>query len=128
MYQVNALPCLQCLPKIAPPLEAVHPPFDEGHYLILSILKAANTGVRNTGTISGNLMLKHAHPDFPSDLFVSFEAANCKMVIRSTTEDSVVSPQDFLAMDMTKVSDIIWLVSQFVHFGTESYQIVELMS
>ena len=52
-------------------------------------------------------MLKHLHPEFPSDLYVPFEAVNAKIIIRSTTEDFVVSPKEFLAMDMTKVgSDV----------------------
>ena len=59
--------------------------------------------MRNLGTIAGNLMLKHLHPEFPSDLYVLFEAVNAKVVIRSTTEDIVASPKEFLAMDMTKV-------------------------
>jgi xanthine dehydrogenase/oxidase len=45
-------------------------------------MKVANTGVRNGGTLAGNLMLKHAHNDFPSDLFILFESVATKLVIR----------------------------------------------
>ena len=30
----------------------------------------ANVGVRNQGTLAGNLMMKHAHTDFPSDVYI----------------------------------------------------------
>ena len=33
----------------------------------------ASVGIRNQGTLAGNLMLKHAHNDFPSDVFLSLE-------------------------------------------------------
>lgn len=37
------------------------------------IRKIANTGVRNTGTWAGNLVMKHNHIEFPSDVFICFE-------------------------------------------------------
>jgi xanthine dehydrogenase/oxidase len=66
--------------------------------------KVATTGVRNAGTLAGNLMLKHAHPEFPSDIFALFEAANGKLIVRSPSDEVVVSPLEFLALDMTKVT------------------------
>ncbi|XP_035826275.1 indole-3-acetaldehyde oxidase [Aplysia californica] len=47
----------------------------------------ANVMVRNSGCIAGNLMIKHAHPDFPSDVFTFLEAAGAKVEIY----DSVTS-------------------------------------
>jgi xanthine dehydrogenase/oxidase len=34
------------------------------------LMKIASYAVRNQGTLAGNLMLKHAHTDFPSDVFL----------------------------------------------------------
>ncbi|BFZ03640.1 hypothetical protein BsWGS_06679 [Bradybaena similaris] len=34
----------------------------------------ASVLVRNAGSMAGNLMIKHAHPEFPSDLFTMLEA------------------------------------------------------
>jgi len=35
----------------------------------------ASYGIRNQGSLAGNLMMKHAHNDFPSDVFLSLETA-----------------------------------------------------
>jgi xanthine dehydrogenase/oxidase len=35
------------------------------------LMKIASYAVRNQGTLAGNLMLKHAHNDFPSDVFLT---------------------------------------------------------
>ena len=43
----------------------------------------AHPSVRNIGTIGGNLMLKHAYPDFPSDLFLLIETIGAKLIIKS---------------------------------------------
>ena len=47
----------------------------------------ANTAVRNTGTLAGNLMLKHAHQYFPSDLFLMLEALGANIVVASALEN-----------------------------------------
>ena len=41
----------------------------------------ANISVRNLGTLGGNLMLKHAHREFPSDIFVVLEAIGAMVTI-----------------------------------------------
>lgn len=33
------------------------------------------------GTIAGNLMIKHAHREFPSDIFLTLEALGAKLSI-----------------------------------------------
>ena len=43
----------------------------------------AHTAVRHTGTIAGNLMLKHKHNWFPSDVFCLLEASGAKLVVKS---------------------------------------------
>ena len=46
----------------------------------------ASTGVRNTGTLAGNLMLKHEHQYFPSDCFLMLETLGANVVVASATE------------------------------------------
>ncbi|CAH0726755.1 unnamed protein product, partial [Brenthis ino] len=41
----------------------------------------ANVPVKNIGTIGGNLAMKHAHPEFQSDLFVLFETVNATITL-----------------------------------------------
>ncbi len=43
--------------------------------------KVANVAVRAAGTLAGNFMMKHAKKEFPSDLFVDFEAAGAQIVV-----------------------------------------------
>ena len=65
--------------------------------------QVANTGVRNIGTIAGNLMLKHGHNDFPSDIFILLEAVKAKVVIKSKADGEVkASPIEFLGLEMKK--------------------------
>ncbi len=72
--------------------------------------KVANTNVRNVGTIAGNLMLKHAHNDFESDVFNLLECVGAQIsIMTSSREQSLHSPRDFLDVDMTK--KIIYFIS-----------------
>lgn len=41
----------------------------------------ANVPVRNIGSIAGNLMIKHAHNEFPSDIFLILETVGTEMHI-----------------------------------------------
>jgi hypothetical protein len=51
------------------------------------------------GTLAGNLMLKHAHNDFPSDVFVILEAVGAS-IVTIEAKDHVVTkhyhPSDWL--------------------------------
>lgn len=61
----------------------------------------ANVPVRNAGTIAGNLSLKHAHNEFPSDLFLVLETIGALIEVRHTDGHSVrVTLVDYLRMDM----------------------------
>ncbi|XP_021958024.1 xanthine dehydrogenase [Folsomia candida] len=65
--------------------------------------RIANVPVRNNATIAGNLMIKHAHHDFPSDVFVLLETAGAKLTIASsdcTIGMKLVTMMDFLKTDM----------------------------
>ena len=60
----------------------------------------ANTNVRNVGTLAGNLMLKYAHNDFPSDIFALLESLGAQIAVRSTDgANTMLSPVDFLMQD-----------------------------
>lgn len=85
-------------------------PQEYGHCKAMAnhIRKVANTGVRNIGTVAGNLMLKHAHPDFASDLFTLFVAARVQVEIRSSSGIVSVPMQSFLAENMDRVSLIFF--------------------
>ncbi|KAH9519991.1 Primary amine oxidase 1, partial [Bulinus truncatus] len=51
----------------------------------------ANVMVRNAGSIAGNLMIKHSHPGFPSDLFTIFESLGAKIDIFDATTSEVTA-------------------------------------
>lgn len=64
----------------------------------------ANIPVRNVGTLAGNLMIKHEHPEFPSDIFLIFETLNAKIVtVSDGKEDSPMRVSEFLKKNMKKV-------------------------
>jgi xanthine dehydrogenase/oxidase len=62
--------------------------------------KIANVGIRNSATWAGNLMLKHDHLEFPSDVFLCFETINAKINLISKTKFMSLSLLDFLNMDL----------------------------
>ncbi|CAH2057001.1 unnamed protein product, partial [Iphiclides podalirius] len=53
------------------------------------------------GTIGGNLMLKHKHPSFPSDIFLLFETVRATLTIRDANGSMDMSLPNFLSTDMT---------------------------
>lgn len=62
----------------------------------------ANVPVRNMGTLAGNLSIKHQHPEFPSDVYVLFEALNAQVVIQeSAKQDTTVTISEYLKTTMT---------------------------
>ncbi len=72
--------------------------------------KVANTNVRNVGTVAGNLMMKHAHNDFESDIFNLMECVGAQISIMNTRrEQALYSPREFLDIDMNK--KILYFVS-----------------
>lgn len=63
----------------------------------------ANVPVRNVGSLAGNLMMKHYHHEFPSDVFLTLETFGAKLVIVDTSGTEVTkSLPDFLEFDMNK--------------------------
>ncbi|KAI8484808.1 hypothetical protein Bbelb_374050 [Branchiostoma belcheri] len=62
--------------------------------------KVANVSVRNVGSWAGNLMMKHAFPEFPSDVFTIMEAAGAKVTLGWKDDSQTVAVTDFLKTDM----------------------------
>lgn len=62
----------------------------------------ANIPVRNNGTLAGNLMIKNANKEFPSDLFLILETLSAKIVIKSKNENFAFTPAGFLRMKLEK--------------------------
>ncbi|XP_018304049.1 xanthine dehydrogenase/oxidase-like [Mycetomoellerius zeteki] len=63
--------------------------------------KIANVPVRNIGSIAGNLMIKHAHNEFPSDMFLVLETIGAKIhVLESPSRKQSMHLIEFLKLDM----------------------------
>ncbi|XP_030374469.1 indole-3-acetaldehyde oxidase-like [Scaptodrosophila lebanonensis] len=61
----------------------------------------ANVPVRNAGTLAGNLSIKHSRPEFPSDIYIAFEALDVKVIVQqSAKEQQIVSLSNYLQMPM----------------------------
>jgi len=63
--------------------------------------QVANVPVRNAGTIAGNLMVKHAHPEFPSDLALTLSAAGAIITVSNISGEKRLSADTFLQENMT---------------------------
>ena len=60
-------------------------------------------GIRNQGTLAGNLMMKHAHQDFPSDVFLILETVGALLeIVRPDGSVENVTAADFLAVNMAQ--------------------------
>ncbi|XP_033150124.1 xanthine dehydrogenase [Drosophila busckii] len=61
----------------------------------------ANVPVRNAGTLAGNLSIKHAHPEFPSDVYIVMEALNAKVIVQeSASKQEAISLDSYLKLNM----------------------------
>nr|XP_050853429.1 uncharacterized protein LOC127065310 isoform X1 [Vespula vulgaris] len=61
----------------------------------------ASVPVRNIGTIAGNLMIKHKHHEFPSDLFLMFQTAGARIHILESPGNKIeMTLLEFLESDM----------------------------
>jgi len=55
------------------------------------------------GTLAGNLAIKHQNKDFPSDIFIVFEALDVQVVVQSSkSEERTMSISDYLNGSMEK--------------------------
>ncbi|XP_073945873.1 aldehyde oxidase 1-like [Choristoneura fumiferana] len=65
------------------------------------LLLVAHIPVRNLGTIAGNLMIKHQHHDFQSDVFLLLETVGAYLTILGPFGYRIiVTPEAFLNVDM----------------------------
>ena len=63
----------------------------------------ASYGIRNQGSLAGNLMMKHYHNEFPSDVFLSLETAGAQLVIMDPAGVMETVPLNALpTMDMNQ--------------------------
>ncbi|CAG7707626.1 unnamed protein product [Allacma fusca] len=63
--------------------------------------RVANISVRNAGTLAGNLMLKHDHKEFQSDIFLVLETIGAMLTIASSPSlQNMWTVEDFLNMNM----------------------------
>ncbi|EDW80734.1 uncharacterized protein Dwil_GK11684 [Drosophila willistoni] len=57
----------------------------------------ANVPVRNNGTLAGNISIKKQHPEFPSDVFITFESLDANVLVYdSPSSQRVMSLLDYL--------------------------------
>lgn len=57
--------------------------------------------ITQAGTLAGNLSIKHAHPEFPSDVFIVLEALDAQVIIQqSADQQKTVSLADYLKTPM----------------------------
>ncbi|XP_059612684.1 xanthine dehydrogenase/oxidase-like [Phlebotomus argentipes] len=79
------------------------PQFGYVHELVRHLDLVAHVAVRNIGTLAGNLMIKHEHPDFPSDVFLILETVGAMLIIAENVgRTRSVSVANFLKMDMKR--------------------------
>ncbi|XP_037034825.1 indole-3-acetaldehyde oxidase-like isoform X2 [Bradysia coprophila] len=79
------------------------PGFEYCKQLVQHMDLIANVPVRNCGTIAGNLSIKHAHKEFPSDMFIILEGCGAMLTITANgNSTSSVSVAEYLKTDMTK--------------------------
>lgn len=61
----------------------------------------ASVPVRNIGTIAGNLMIKHQHHDFPSDVFLILQTAGARIhILEAPGSKNDMTLLEFLDTDM----------------------------
>lgn len=69
--------------------------------LVAHLKQIANHPVRNVASWAGNLMMKHDHPEFPSDVFCIMEAVGATVDIGQASGTMTgISLTDFLKLDM----------------------------
>ncbi|XP_011261213.1 xanthine dehydrogenase/oxidase [Camponotus floridanus] len=86
----------------------------------------ASVPIRNIGSIAGNLMIKHAHHEFPSDLFLMLETAGTQIhILDKPGSKQSMMLQDFLKTDMRhKIIYSVVLPSLSDEYEYRSYKIM----
>ncbi|GLJ16108.1 hypothetical protein SUGI_0268590 [Cryptomeria japonica] len=84
-------------------MEKRHVFFGDEIHPDLKHTKVASPQVRNIGSVAGNLMMAHEHPDFVSDLATILTAVETRMKICSAYYNGLpefVNIEQFFGMDM----------------------------
>ncbi|XP_017763664.1 PREDICTED: xanthine dehydrogenase/oxidase-like isoform X2 [Eufriesea mexicana] len=102
------------------------PNFEYLHHLAKHIDLIASVPVRNVGSVGGNLMIKHEHREFPSDLFLIFETAGAQLhIVEANGEKTSMTLLEFLDFDMKhKIIYSILLPALGKEYEYKSYKIM----
>jgi len=86
----------------------------------------ASVPVRNIGTLAGNLMIKHTHHEFPSDLFLMLETAGSQVhILEGPGRKQSMMLRDFLKTNMRhKIIYSIMLPALSDEYEYRSYKIM----
>ncbi|KAL7051324.1 hypothetical protein ACKWTF_004429 [Chironomus riparius] len=98
--------CMKIFTKLANDKEN----FSYLHEVVKHFDLIANVPVRDNGTLAGNLMIKNQHHEFPSDIFLIFEAIGAILTVSASSNWSFslfgnttdLSPKNFISTDMKK--------------------------
>ncbi|XP_015171182.1 PREDICTED: xanthine dehydrogenase-like [Polistes dominula] len=100
--------------------------FEYLRHLARHIDLIAHVPVRNIGTIAGNLMIKHEHHEFPSDLFLILQTAGASIhILESHGKKMEMNMSQFLKTNMRhKIIYSIVLPSLDSSYEFRSYKIM----
>ncbi|XP_034488431.1 indole-3-acetaldehyde oxidase [Drosophila innubila] len=87
----------------------------------------ANVPVRNSGTLAGNIAIKKQHPEFPSDVYICFEALNVSVLATNNGKDEQqMSLADYLGSSDRKLLLKAFLLPSYPKdkFIYDSYKIM----
>lgn len=67
----------------------------------MSAINSCLYQLTQAGTLAGNLSIKHAHPEFPSDVFIVLEALDARVIIQeSADKQQTISLASYLKLSM----------------------------
>ncbi|RZF35840.1 hypothetical protein LSTR_LSTR008946 [Laodelphax striatellus] len=104
-----------------------NPNFAYAKQLAKHIDWVANVPVRNTGTIAGNLMIKHQHREFPSDIFLILETIGATLtIVDSYGVETNVGLIEFLHTKMHKkvITKIILPARRSPNYYFKTYKVM----
>ncbi|KAK0168931.1 hypothetical protein PV327_002687 [Microctonus hyperodae] len=100
--------------------------FQHLQYMANHVDLIASVAVRNIGTIAGNLMIKHKHHEFPSDLFLMLETVGTEIhILESPGQKKSINFMQFLETDMNhKIIYSIMIPALKPEYVYRSYKIM----
>ncbi|KAM7359329.1 uncharacterized protein ACRADG_006685 [Cochliomyia hominivorax] len=87
----------------------------------------ANVPVRNTGTLAGNISTKKKYPEFPSDIFLTFETLDVQVVVNFDASNQETMPlNNFLKNNTPKMVIVAFELKPYPkdRFVFKSYKIM----